>query len=155
MPASGEHGVRTPEQAANVIRSMAGSWSDTDIAASLNRMGISTARGYSWNAKRVKRYRWEYGLPSCRNATGSDEFMTLTEAAGKLRVNHHVVRRLIRQGVLPAQQAAPKAPWRIRVADLLQEKVSDAVARAQNVPWQDDALPKLPMFSNSSESDSQ
>ena len=154
MPASGDHGVRTPEQAANVIRSMAGSWSDSDIAASLNRMGMSTARGYTWNAQRVRRYRWEYGLPSCHNATDRDEFLTLTEAAGKLRVNHHVVRRLIRQGVLPAQQAAPKAPWRIRAADLLQEKVANAVARTQSNPCQDHTLPKLPIFSNSSESDS-
>ena len=69
-------------------------------------MGMSTARGYTWNAQRVRRYRWEYGLPSCHNATDRDEFLTLTEAAGKLRVNHHVVRRLIRQGVLPAQQAS-------------------------------------------------
>ena len=120
IPASGDHGFRTQEQTDNVVRSMAGSWSDTDIAASLNRIEMSTARGCGWNAKRVRRYRWEYGLPSCRNAAGSDEFPTLTEAAGKLRVNPSVNRRVIRQGVLPAKHAAPRALRRIREADLPQ-----------------------------------
>ncbi len=154
IPASGAHSVHTSEQAANVIRSMAGRWSDSDIAASLNRMGLSTARGYTWNAERVRRYRWEYGLPSRQTASRSDELLTLTEAGGKLRVNHHLIRRLIQQGVLPAQQASPKAPWRIRAADLLEEKVVAAAAKAGNCPCQDHDLPQLPMFSNTSEGDS-
>jgi hypothetical protein len=37
-PRTGEHGGSTPEQAFAVIRSMAGRWSDQDIAASLNRL---------------------------------------------------------------------------------------------------------------------
>jgi len=44
-PASGEHGCSTPEQAIAVIRSMATRWSDEDIAASLNRMGMRTGQG--------------------------------------------------------------------------------------------------------------
>jgi hypothetical protein len=36
-PRIGEHGCSTPEQALAVIRSMAGRWSDQDIAASPNR----------------------------------------------------------------------------------------------------------------------
>ena len=154
IPASGAHSVRTSEQAAKVMRSMAGHWSDSDIAASLNRMGMSTAHGYTWNAERVRRYRGDHGLPSRRTVSGKEKLLTLAEAASKLRVNHHVVRRLIRQGVLPAQQAAPKAPWRIRAAGLLDETVAAAAARAGNSPCQDQDLPQLPMFSNSSEGDS-
>ena len=154
IPASGAHSVRTSEQAAKVMRSMAGHWSDCDIAASLNRMGMSSAHGYTWNAERVRRYRGDHGLPSRRTVSGKEKLLTLAEAASKLRVNHHVVRRLIRQGVLPAQQAAPKAPWRIRAADLLDETVAAAAARAGNSPCQDQDLPQLPMFSNTSEGDS-
>ena len=43
-PRTGEHGCSTPEQALAVIRSMAGRWSDQDIAASLNRMGMPTGQ---------------------------------------------------------------------------------------------------------------
>jgi hypothetical protein len=41
-PKSGEHGCRTPEEALAVMRTMATRWSDEDIAASLNRMGMPT-----------------------------------------------------------------------------------------------------------------
>jgi hypothetical protein len=44
-PRTGEHGCSTPEQALAVIRSTAGRWSDQDIAASLNRMGMPTGQG--------------------------------------------------------------------------------------------------------------
>ena len=52
-PRSGEHRCRTSEEAIAVIKSMAGRWSDKDIAASLNRMGISTGQGKTWTAHRV------------------------------------------------------------------------------------------------------
>ena len=50
-PRTGEHGCRTPEAALAVMRSMATRWSDEDIAASLNRMGMRTGQGKSWTAK--------------------------------------------------------------------------------------------------------
>ncbi len=43
-PKTGEHGCCTPEQALAVMRTMAGRWSDQDIAASLNRMGMPTGQ---------------------------------------------------------------------------------------------------------------
>ena len=52
-PRTGEHGCSTPEQALAVMRSMAGRWSDQDIAASLNRMGMPTGQGKTWTAHRV------------------------------------------------------------------------------------------------------
>ena len=36
------------------MRSMAGRWSDQDIAASLNRMGMPTGQGKTWTAHRVR-----------------------------------------------------------------------------------------------------
>jgi hypothetical protein len=43
-PKSGEHGGRTPEEAVAEMRSIATRWSDEDIAASLNRMGMPTGQ---------------------------------------------------------------------------------------------------------------
>jgi hypothetical protein len=51
-PGTGEHGRRTSEEALAVIRSMSCRWSDQDIAASLNRMGMRTGQAavpkYTW-----------------------------------------------------------------------------------------------------------
>jgi len=43
-PKSGEHDCRASEQALAVMRTMAGRWSDPDIAVSLNRKGCRPAR---------------------------------------------------------------------------------------------------------------
>ena len=51
-PKTGEHGCQTSNEAVAVIRSMAGRWSDQDIAASLNRMGLPTGQGKTWTARR-------------------------------------------------------------------------------------------------------
>ena len=56
-PRSGEHGCRTSEEAVAVIRSMATRWSDEDIAATLNRMGLPTGQGKTWTAHRVSSMR--------------------------------------------------------------------------------------------------
>ena len=47
-PKTGEHGCHTSDEAIAVMRSMAGRWSDQDIAASLNRMAIPTGQGKTW-----------------------------------------------------------------------------------------------------------
>lgn len=52
-PKAGEHGQSTPEAALSVMRSMATRSSDTDIAATLNRMGMQTGQGKTWTARRV------------------------------------------------------------------------------------------------------
>ena len=59
-PKTGEHGCSTPEEALAVMRSMAGRWSDKDIAASLNRMGMPTGQGKTWTAHRVGSIRRTY-----------------------------------------------------------------------------------------------
>ena len=155
MPAPGRHDKITPEEAANTIRSMAGHWSDTDIAAALNRMRVTTAHGHAWTADRVRRYRREYRLPSLKTGTGGDEVLTLAEAADRLRVSRHVVRKLIRHGVLPARQAVAKAPWRTRAVDLQDEGVAAAAAKAGIRSASGSSQKELSMFSIDSEGDSQ
>jgi hypothetical protein len=64
-PKTGEHGCGTPEQALAVMRSMAGRWSDQDIAASLNRMGLPIGQGKTWTAHRVGDIRRVNGIHGC------------------------------------------------------------------------------------------
>jgi hypothetical protein len=42
----------------------------------------------------------------------------MSEAAAKLGVSNHQIRRLIKEGVLPAKQVVFDAPWQIRALDL-------------------------------------
>ena len=128
-PQSGEHGCRTPEEALAVMRSMASRWSDADIAASLNRMAIPTGQGKTWNARRVGSLRTVHGIHAYRSAEKNGEWLTMSEAATKLGVTNHQIRRLIKERVLAAEQVVAGAPYQIRANDLQDERVNAALAR--------------------------
>ncbi len=53
----------------------------------------------------------------------------MSEAAKLLGVSHHAIRRLIKDGLLAAEQVVPDAPYQIRASDLRHQRVADAIAR--------------------------
>jgi excisionase family DNA binding protein len=128
-PKSGEHGCRTSDDAIAVIGRMATEWSDEEIAATLNRMGLPTGQGKTWTAHRVSSLRRVRGIHAYRSAEKNGEWLTMSEVAKNLGVSAHQIRRLIKEGVLPAQQVVFDAPWQIRASDLQNERVKVALAR--------------------------
>jgi DNA invertase Pin-like site-specific DNA recombinase len=146
-PRTGEHGCSTPEQALAVIRSMAGRWSDQDIAASLNRMGMPTGQGKTWTAHRVSSLRRVRGIHGYRSAEKDGDWLTLRDAAAKLGVSHHQIRKLIKAGILNSEQIMPDAPHQIRAADLASEQVVAAL-RQKGRPCRVDSERQTLMFPN-------
>jgi excisionase family DNA binding protein len=144
-PKTGEHGCRTADEALAVMRSMAGRWSDDHIAASLNRMGLRTGQGKSWNAKRVSDLRRVHDIHAYRSAEKNGEWLTMREAATAVGVTHHTIRRLIQSQILAAEQVVPGAPFQIKANDLQEERVAAAIRR-KGAPCRADAQTELPMF---------
>jgi excisionase family DNA binding protein len=144
-PRSGEHGCRTPDEALAVMRTMATRWSDEDIAASLNRMGMPTGQGKTWTAHRVSSVRRVNGIHAYRSAEKNGEWLTMSEAAATLGVTHHRIRGLIKDGILPAEQVVPGAPYQIRADNLQQERVAAAIERTGR-PCRIVPANQLPMF---------
>jgi excisionase family DNA binding protein len=144
-PKTGEHGCRTSEQALAMMRSMATRWSDEDIAASLNRMGMPTGQGKTWTAHRVSSVRRVNGINAYRSAEKTGEWLTMTEAAIRLSVTNHKIRRLIKDRVLAAEQVVPGAPYQIRARDLDDERVTAALGR-KGRPCRVDLQNQIPMF---------
>jgi excisionase family DNA binding protein len=144
-PKTGEHGCRTPEEALAVMESMASRWSDADIAASLNRMGVRTGQGKTWTAHRVGSIRKVHGLHAYRSADKDGVWLTMREAAAKLGVTSHAIRRMIKDGVLRAEQVVPGAPWQIRSVNLETDQVSTALAR-KGRPCRESSENQIPMF---------
>jgi excisionase family DNA binding protein len=144
-PKSGEHGCRTSEEALAIMRSMATRWSDQDIAASLNRMGMPTGQGKTWTAHRVSSVRRVNGIHAYRSAEKNGEWLTMSEAAAKLGVSHHRIRWLIKDRILPAEQVVPGAPYQIRASDLETDAVTAAISRTRR-PCREDSENQLPMF---------
>lgn len=147
-PRTGEHGCATTDDALAVMRSMAGRWSDEHIAASLNRMGMPTGQGKTWTAHRVASVRRVRGIHAYRSAEKDGAWLTMTEAAGALGVTNHTVRRLIRTGVLAAEQVVPGAPYQIRASDLAAASVQGAASRNTR-PCRVTDENTLPMFTDS------
>ncbi len=128
-PGPGEHTKRTPADAGRLIREMATRWSDPDIATTLNRLGLSTGQGNSWNPRRVGNYRRKAGIPGYESAVKDGRCLTMLEAAQTLGVTSHVIRALIREGIVPARQVVFDAPWQILAADLTRPEVQAALRR--------------------------
>lgn len=146
-PKSGEHGCRTSEEALAIMRSMASRWSDEEIAATLNRMGMRTGQGKTWTARRVGSLRTVHGIHAYRSAEKDGQWLTMSEAAKLLGVTHHVIRRLIKEEILPAEQVVPSAPYQIRASDLYDERVSAALAW-KGRPCQSNVETQLPIFTD-------
>jgi excisionase family DNA binding protein len=82
---------------------------------------------------------------SYRSAEKNGEWLTMSEAAAKLGVSHHRIRRLIKDRILPAQQVVPGAPHQIRSSDLETDAVATAISRTGR-PCRTDSENLLPMF---------
>ncbi|HEU4404311.1 MAG TPA: recombinase family protein [Polyangiaceae bacterium] len=126
-PQTGEHTMRNSAEVDQVVRQMGMRWSDEHIAATLNRMGTTTPFGHTWDAKRVGDYRRTKGIPGYESAVKDGTCLTMVEAAKKAGVTCHVIRKLIRDGILPAKQYVFDAPWQILAADLDRPEVQEAL----------------------------
>jgi DNA invertase Pin-like site-specific DNA recombinase len=124
--ATGRHGRCTRLDAIDVIRQMAGTCTDEQIAVTLNRLGLRTGPGNTWNEGRVRSARDSHGIPA-RDVTQPREHLTLEEAARHLGVSPTTVRRLITTNQLPARQVVPYAPWEISRDALTSDVVRQAV----------------------------
>ena len=73
-------------------------------------MGIPTGQGKTWTAHLVGSLRMVHDIRAYRSAHKDGQWLTMSEAAAKLGVNNHPIRRLIKEGLLPAEQVVPRAP---------------------------------------------
>jgi recombinase/recombinase-like zinc beta ribbon protein len=129
-PKTGQNRHRTGPEAVEIVQQMAGRFPDEVIAATLNRLGLKTGAGNTWQKNRVCSFRQQRRLPgydpSQAEAAG---LLTAMEAAAKLGIDPRTVRTLIQQRVIPADQAVKFAPWQIRGEVLQNPSVLDRVRR--------------------------
>jgi hypothetical protein len=126
--ASGEHRIRAVPEVVDVVREMAGRWSDAEIASTLNRMGTRTGKGNTWDKHRVYSLRMKRGIRGARSIQDGEGLLTMEQAAEKLGVSRYIAKKLVSAGLLPARQVAERAPWLIRAMDLELPDVVSAVS---------------------------
>ncbi len=115
----GEHRWKTSAEIEQLIRDLARLALDRTIAAILNRLGMTTAKGHTWTQQRVTVFRNDHQIAVYRDGERAERGeVNLQEAATRLGVSRMTVIRLIGDKVLPAKQTCIGAPYVIREADL-------------------------------------
>jgi DNA invertase Pin-like site-specific DNA recombinase len=124
----GENGLKTNRDVIELVKELATITNDSDIARILNRCGLKTGRGLSWNQLRVKEIRKAYELPAfSKTQHETANCVHLRQAAEQLGVSPDAVRRLIKSGLINAKQIVRHAPWLIAQSELEKPEVVDAV----------------------------
>lgn len=120
---------KTQQEDLDIIRGMAGFYGDDEIALVLNRLGRKTAKGNRWSTERVATARRRYHVPLREDrAERGVSILNLAQAAQRCGVSPPSLKKVVRLGMLPVNQAAPCAPWEIRVQDLEAEPVISTLA---------------------------
>jgi hypothetical protein len=107
---------------------------DKTIAAILNRLGYKTGHEKTWNASRVAGIRWYHEIAPFQKQDG---WLTQEQAARELAVSNTVVKRLIRERILPANHVVECAPWVIEREHLALPEVQrqvNAVRHRRRIP---------------------
>jgi hypothetical protein len=126
---TGHHSRVTQMETIEVIRQMAGHYSDNEIASTLNRLGMQTGAGNAWQEHRVHWARRHHELPAYDPNNKNASALTLEQAAAQLGISKNSVRKLIQNNIVPAKQIVACAPWQIPVEAVTS---SDVIQAAQD-----------------------
>lgn len=141
----GKHAKVASADVLELVQELSKVCEDKQIAAILNRLGYKSGTGKSWHAHRVASLRSYHRMPTHRNRA---DWITLERAAESLGVSNTVIKRLIKQGTLPAKQVVPYAPWVIEIADLDLPQVKseiEAVRKGRKLPLKIPGQQEIPL----------
>ena len=113
---------RTTEDTLELIRRLAAHHPDGQIAAILNKQRRTTGTGLPFSEARVRGIRQRAGIPAAPPPEHDGETVTIQQAANELGVSAATIRRWLNDGLLPAEQTTPHAPWRIRLTDQVRRR---------------------------------
>jgi DNA invertase Pin-like site-specific DNA recombinase len=133
----------TTVTALELIEELSKVCSDQAIAATLNRLGMQTGGGKTWRLHSVHNARYHHRLTNYRK---QQAWVTIAQAAEELGVSHTVIRRLIREEVLPAKQVVASTPWIIDRKSLALSAVATAVTAVKSGRQLQTPNPKQPEF---------
>ena len=105
---TGHHRRVADDKAIELIEELSKICTAQMIAQVLNRLGYRTGQGHTWRVHHIYNVRHERLLPSYQK---KGAWLTLRETAAELRVSGTVIKRLLKEGILPARQVVSGAPW--------------------------------------------
>jgi len=119
---SGIKRTGTRPELVDLVRRLAEHSSDPEIAMVLSKQGWNSPTGLPFTAARVRGIRERAGIPAALRAKPEGCGVSINEAARELGVSTMTIRRWLAEGLLPAEQTAEHAPWRIRLTDEIRQR---------------------------------
>jgi len=124
----GETNNVTHSDTKEIIVALARIMPDKHIVGCLNRLGKRTASGLAWTPARVCSFRKDHHIPVFKPGEREQRGeLTPEEVSHELGVSVSKVLKLINNGILPAKQVCPGAPWLVEKEALLLASVQHAV----------------------------
>lgn len=120
-------GSKADTSLVDLVRLLADSLADADVARILNMKKTTTPRGLPWSSDRVGAFRKQHAI-LLGAGMADPNILTGEQAATYLDVSRNALRGLIREGYVHMQQVADFAPWRISKTELDSESVRAAIA---------------------------
>ena len=130
MTKAGGHTRATDEDTVALVQRLAEHYDDQTIALILSKQGRRTGTGLSWTQSRVKTLRISRAIPAYQPiapaVTPGDHnavVVTIAEAERLLHVSKVTIYRWLRDGFVVGEQLTPGAPWRIRIDQVLRDRI--------------------------------
>ncbi len=119
--------VRDDIDTVALVRRLAAHYPDARTAIILNRQGRRTAKGLAFTAYLVRQLRVRNDIPAWRadRRDPNAPLLSVVEAARELQTTDGTLYRWIRAGIVPAEQPASGAPYRIRMTPELRSQFCD------------------------------
>jgi len=128
---TGEHNRSTDKSVVEIVAQLAKQLPDRSIAPILNKLRLKTGAGNNWTRDRVRVLRNYNDIPAYQ-PNGSQQLLTLAQAADNLGICSQSVQDLIKCELISAKQVVPYAPWAIPIQELDKQEVEEAVTRIKN-----------------------
>jgi hypothetical protein len=116
-----------------IVRSLCKLLTDSSIASVLNREQLACDNGTTWTSERVAEFRKQHRiLAYCAETKEKHGWLNQAEAATCLAISPMSVSRLVRIGILPAEQPLAGLPTVIKRQDLPLDRVKQAVLQLKS-----------------------
>lgn len=120
-------GSRTDPSLIELVRELADTLDDGEIARILNMKKLATPRGLSWTSDRVASFR-SHNRIKLGHRADDPNVLTGQQTRDYLGIGYNGLMALVRRGAIITNQVTDFAPWRISKAQLDSEPVRSLVA---------------------------
>ena len=122
--------VRYPQEFVARVRDLATHHDDGDIAAQLDRDGLTSSTGKPFSASMISWIRFKHRIPGPPHPAGT---LTVAQIRGRYGVSIWVVYDWIEKGVLAAHRRKPGLPYAITITDETDRELCTRIANSTRI----------------------